>query len=85
VNTHTVPSLTQKESTAKHHDVPIGAMPVPLKDGKRKLGDWEFHYEGWELSNDRYHKYVTEENMFPEEQKGCLDAEKLCALGLNKK
>jgi hypothetical protein len=59
-------------------------MAVPLKDGEGKLGDWEFYYEGWESSNDSYCMHVTDKNRFPKEQKGCLDAEKLRALGLNK-
>jgi hypothetical protein len=67
----------------KHHVVPTGAMPVPLKDGERKFGDWEFHYEGWESSSDFYRTHVTDENMFPKERKDCLDADKLRAFGLN--
>ena len=40
------------------------------------LGDWEFHYEGWESTNDYFRKHVTHNNMFPKERKDCLDAEK---------
>jgi hypothetical protein len=68
----------------KHHVVPTGAMPVPLKDGERKLGEWDFYYEGWKSTTNSYRKYVTDEEMFPKERKGFLDAEKLRALGLSK-
>jgi hypothetical protein len=68
----------------KHHTIPTGAVPVPLKDGQRKLGDWEFHYGGWESPNDCFRKHVTPDNMFPEERKGCLDVDKLTAFGLTK-
>ena len=30
------------------HYLPSGCVPVPLNnDGVRKIGDWEFHYSGW--------------------------------------
>ena len=68
----------------KHHTIPTGAVPVPLKDGERKLGGWEFHYDGWESDNNNYRKHVTPDNMFPQERKGCLDVDKLRSLGLSK-
>jgi hypothetical protein len=59
-------------------------VPVPLLEGERKLGDWCFHYEGWESSNNSFRKHVTHDNMFHKEQKGSLDADKLRAFGLTK-
>jgi hypothetical protein len=48
--------------------------------------DWQLHYEGWESSNNSHRTMcVTDGNLFPEEQKGCLAAQKLRAFGLNKK
>jgi hypothetical protein len=68
----------------KRHTLPTGAMPVPLKDGKRNLGNWTFEYDGWTLTNNSFRKHVTDDNMFPEARKGCLDADKLAAFGLTK-
>jgi hypothetical protein len=69
----------------KHHMIPTGALPVPLENGERKLGEWKFYYEGWETSkNNCSRNYVTDDNMFPDERKGCLDVEKLRSFGLSK-
>jgi hypothetical protein len=68
----------------KHHTIPTGAVPVPLENGERKLGLWDFHYDGWKSSNSHHRKYVTDDNMFPDERKGCLDVKKLRSFGLTK-
>ena len=70
----------------KHHCLPTGAMPVPpLQDGKRKIGDWEFFYDEWQSSAGTPSRNATDDDPFPDERKGCLDAEKLEELGLTKK
>jgi hypothetical protein len=63
----------------KHHTIPTGAVPVLLKDGEQKLRGWEFYYDGWESDNIFHQKHVTPDNTFLKEQKGCLDADKLCS------
>jgi hypothetical protein len=75
----------------KHPTILTGVVPLPLKDGKQKLGDWELHYdwefhcEGWEFPNNCFRKqHVTRDNMFPEEQKGCFNVENLKVFGLTK-
>jgi hypothetical protein len=70
----------------KRHSIPTGAMPVPLKDGKRKIGEWEFFYDKWKSTSDTPGRtHATDENPFPDERKGCLDAVQLEKLGLTKK
>ena len=60
-------------------------MSVPLQDGKRKIRYWEFFYDEWQFSAGTLSRNATDENPFPDERKGCLDAEKLEELGLTKK
>jgi hypothetical protein len=67
-----------------YHALPCGATPVPMgKDGKRKVGDWEFHYDGWKIDNGRsFWSGATSKNPMPEERKGSLDGDTLKKLGV---
>ena len=84
--------------------MPAGARPVPLnpETGKRTEGEWEFFYQGWDISKslspDERSEYETSnmmkaklsrlhadsDNLFPDERRGCLDAELLKKMGLTK-
>ena len=69
-----------------HHRLPTGAVPVPMNDeGKRVRNGWELHYNGWTNPGTQHRRGATTSNMFPEEMKGCLDADILAKLGLNQK
>ena len=69
-----------------HHQLPTGAVPVPLnEEGKRVVNGWELHYNGWTNPGTQHRRGATTSNMFPEEMKGCLDADVLAKLGLNEK
>jgi hypothetical protein len=57
----------------RRHTIPTGALPVPLLEGEQKLGDWQFHYKGWESSNNLFRKHVTHNNISPKEREGSLD------------
>ena len=53
-----------------HHQMPAGARPVPMdsQTGKRKRGDWEFHYQGWKQTDDNpsfVRKDASRDNIFP--------------------
>ena len=77
-----------KGSNGKYiaHQLPTGAIPVPKdKDGQRKHGDWEFHYKGFANEEKTFRRGASTTNLFPEEMKGCLDANLLRKLGLTKK
>ena len=61
-------------------------MPLPKNDeGIRKINGWEFHYNGWTNPGPSHRHGTTTANMFPEAMDGCLDADVLKKLGLNKK
>eukprot|EP00957_Ditylum_brightwellii_P018985 1428914-Ditylum_brightwellii.AAC.1 len=68
------------------HYLLTGAAPVPLKDGKRTCGDWEFQYKGFNNQNvDGHPSYqcgATTSNLFPKEMLGSLDADIFKRLGL---
>ena len=69
-----------------HHQLPTGAVPLPKnEDGKRICDGWELHYNGWKNppSMNQHRRGATTSNMFPDEMKGCLDADILTKLGLN--
>ena len=70
-----------------YHALPTGATPVPLnKDGKRSVGGWEFHYQGWKLDENHPTKFrsgATKDDPFPECRKGSLDGAVLEKLGLD--
>ena len=69
----------------KHHALPTGAMPVPkIAEGIRKSNGWEFHYNGWTNSGPSHWHGATTTNMFPTKMDGCLDADVLKKMGLNK-
>ena len=70
-----------------YHALPTGARPVPLQpNGKRKVGGWDFHYQGWENPQleprKRFRSNATRDNPFPEYRKGSLCGETLSKLGL---
>lgn len=73
-----------KEVKYSHHQLPTGAVPVPLNaEGKRVVNGWELHYNGWTNHGTQHRRGATTSNMFPEEMKGCLDADILAKFGLN--
>ena len=75
-----------RNSKYVRHALPTGAMPLPKNDeGIRKINDWEFHYNGWTNPGPSHRHGATTANMFPEEMDGCLDADVLKKLGLNKR
>ena len=77
--------LSNKGGKYKGHFLPTGARPVPLnEENKRIIGDWEFHYNGWNSENEFSRSDASSNDMFPENRKGCLDAELLQQLGLTK-
>lgn len=66
------------------HFLPTGAKPVPLTDGKRKEGAWEFHYNGFvDEDNPGHRRGATTSNLFPKEMEGSLDVDILKKLGCN--
>jgi len=72
--------------TYSHHQLPTKAVPVPMNaQGKREVNGWELHYNGWTNPGTQHRRGATTSNMFPEEMKGCLDADILAKLGLNQK
>ena len=55
------------------HALPTGATPVPETNGKRVVGDWEFHYSGWTPPPDGStpnRSGATSTNLFPDSRKG---------------
>jgi hypothetical protein len=83
----------QKTGTKNYayHSLPTGARPV-LADpqGKRVVGDWEFHYEKWnsDEASPAAHKSrsgETSTNSFPDNPKGQLNYELLKKMNLTKK
>jgi hypothetical protein len=60
----------------------------PNEDGRRVVNGWEFFYNGWTPTNFDRATYVrgnaTRQNLFTDDRKGCLDAERLKAHGLTK-
>ena len=68
----------------KHHPLPTGCMPVPEgKDGKRTLGNWEFHYKGWKpVTETTFRDGATRDNLFLAERGSSLDGTLLKKLGL---
>ena len=70
----------------KHHALPTGAMPLPKNDkGIRKINGWDFHYNGWTNPGPSHRHGTTTANVFPTAMDGCLDANILKKLGLNKR
>ena len=47
------PEFAKKDKGGNYtgHTLPTGAVPVPIKDGKREAGGWEFHYTGWKATD----------------------------------
>lgn len=81
------PVFNGRSNTAKykHHALPTGAIPVPKNaEGIRKVNGWVFYYDGWVNVGPSHRHGATTANMFPEELDGCLDADILKKLGLNK-
>ena len=72
-----------KNSLYTRHTMPTGAVPVPKnKHGERKIGDWEFFYQGWSNPNAPYRRGATTANLFPKEMEGNLCSMTLKKLGL---
>ena len=61
-------------------------MPRSLTDGTRTVDGWQFHYNGWEPDEFDKSTYVrgsaTQQNLKPQERKGCLDVKLLKRHGL---
>ena len=69
----------------KGHFLPTGATPVEVNaDGNRICGGWTFHYSGWENETEYKRSDVTDDELFPQSRKGCLDGDILERLGLTK-
>ena len=79
------PEFDKKTKQYIRHTLPTGAMPVePTEEGRRSIGEWDFYYNGWErIPNAPKHQSgATGANLFPDSQKGQLDATLLQKLGL---
>jgi hypothetical protein len=81
------PKFTKKDTGGTYtcHSLPTGAVPVPVNDGKQEACGWEFHYKGWKhdvVDNVSFRSGMLPENLFPENQQGCLDAVLLKTMGL---
>ena len=68
-------------SNYKLHSLPIGASPVPLVYGKRKVADWDFYHNGWHRVRE-FQDGATPDNLFPEARKVSLDWDMLSKMGL---
>jgi hypothetical protein len=66
------------------YSLPTGAMPVPEKKGKRQCNGWEFHYQGYKGDTNFRDGASKDLFLFPEQQKGKLDANLLVKLGMSK-
>ena len=76
---------TKQAGTYKHPSQSTGVTPVPLnQEGHRKIGGWNFEYKGWKSDVPDKRHGATQENIFPKERQGSLDADKLLAYGLTK-
>jgi hypothetical protein len=69
------PEFDSKKKDAKYtqHSLPTGAIPVPLKNGKREVNGWQFHYENWEhdsVNDISFRSGTKSSDMFPESRKG---------------
>jgi hypothetical protein len=74
-----------KPYTYMYHCTASGATPVPKFQGERKCAGWTFNYDGsWvrDINKTQFRSGATNENPFPEERKGSLDAEVLSKLGM---
>jgi hypothetical protein len=81
------PKKCSKSNKYAGNFLPTGATPVPVgEDGKRKCGDWTFHYNGYSnVPTSKYHRGAATTNLFPKEMEGHLDANILRKLKLTKK
>jgi len=71
-----------KSGPCLHHSLPTGATPVPLKDGKRVVENFEFHHKGWKNDGPLFRDGATRDNLFPQQRAGALDLDALKHLGL---
>ena len=81
------PEFAKKDKGGSYtcHTLPSGAVPVPIKDGKREAAGWEFHYKGSrKRDSTSFWSGALPENLFPKLRQGCLDAELLKKMGLTK-
>jgi len=65
------------------HSLSTGATPVPLKNGKRAVQNFDFHYQGWNNDGPIFRDGATRDNMFPQQGSGFLDGDMLHKLGLH--
>ena len=65
------------------HQLPTGATPVPLTNGKRIAGGFEFFYQGWQKEVPSLRSGATRDNMWPSNRKGSLDCHLLQRLGMS--
>jgi hypothetical protein len=66
-----------------YHALPTGATVVPKNElGKRVVGDWEFHYNGYTNTGSQFRNGATKDHVFPECRQGSLNAAVLSRLGL---
>ena len=83
------PAFNARTKKYVKHVLPTGATPVPKNDqGKRICNGWEFHYRGWDKSEDESIPEDCRNSFRPEPtpgyRKGSLDADVLRRLGLTK-
>ena len=64
------------------HQLPTGVSPVPLTNGKRSAGGFDFFYTGWQKEIPDIRSGATRDNMWPDSHKGSLDKNVLMHLGL---
>jgi len=65
-----------------HRSLPTGAAPVPLKDDKRVVENFEFHCKGWKNDGPLFRDGSTRDNFFPQQRAEALDSDALKHLGL---
>ena len=68
--------------------MPSGCTPVPVNsEQKRKIGDWEIFYSGWEPETNEgvCREGSSMNNLFPKTRLGCLDVDMLRKLGMSAK
>ena len=81
-----------KDKQYKYHALPTSCILVKENgDGKRMTEVWGLFYNGWtpgtseDIPVGNCRSGATDNNIFPEERKGCLDGTILKSLGMKKK
>ena len=85
------PAYSGKNCSGKYiaHKTPsrTTVLPADQKTGKRKVGGFEFHYNGWKMPKTKqvYCRVgSTRDKFFPEDRASKLDSEHLTKEGLTK-